>query len=603
MRTNKATRSAMESLEVYLSARAQPETLRVSNSGDLEIASNATLVFERATHLLGCVFIKNHKPPNWEKKALEALLQKFEQEITTTHGTTLSDDDKKDLADFLANIKGRTAAPATSGVREIFSRQLSSLQSKNKALSSSLEKIFFLGNPKNTKLFKYVQERISNKGSFRHSLESGIATYLSNELDIDKNHAEGLAKNISYLMINYKVAIDEALEILKTGSNIKNKNYKKISEGDLLPLAYLMTHHKLPLGRAVQLKQTIESKGNNNQPLKVMDARPQIAVMLTYEVNFRSADLIVKKVNELKKNNSLRNLSSAQLTEIAKLTVENNKSVMDATQISLQAGHLLGEIPVNREEKLRNLITALDRQKEEKLTELLPTDWYDSKVWEPMPDGSRRLKNIERFRDEIMLYLKNSFESETKTIDQETGLAEVFTKDVGRQKFNFDGGKTETVVRHDPAQAKSALEQFAPDPEIRKTLSKTLYQAGGNSIDFAMTTVLKDSKNFSIKGSDAFEQIIKGGSETWIELRQTDEKKIHVTYIRYMKHIALKDEGSPYEFLSINPQLSRDMPASAQNHSGKASVTIELDPEDLKKGIVNPVLVGDPVITLTIDIH
>ena len=38
-----------------------------------------------------------------------------------------------------------------------------------------------------------------------------------------------------------------------------------------------------------------------------MDARPQISVMLTYSANFRSADLIVKKMNELRKNDSLKN--------------------------------------------------------------------------------------------------------------------------------------------------------------------------------------------------------------------------------------------------------------------------------------------------------
>lgn len=600
MSTTGASYSAMDSLETYLSAQRNPEALRVSRSGDIQIASGIAILFDRAGRLLESVLTKPQRPIDWDNKAREALLQKFSTEIHAVSGKQLAEKDKQDLNALLSKMKVGADNQETISVRDKFSRELRSLKTLNQELAASLEKIFFLENPKNAKILGYVKPYVTSEQSLRTSMEMGLTDYLHQELEIEKKHASGLSKNIYHLMINYKATVDEALEIIKTAGDIKKWRYKDITENDLIPLSYLMTRHNLSLRDSVYLKKSVESKRINGKTLSVMDARAQIDVIQTYGVTFGSADAIVKKATALRQHDSLKDLSNAQLTEISKLVLENNKSLKDAVEISLRAGIMIDSRPVNREPILSDLLTSFNKYKEKQLLDLLPFGWYET--WEARPDGSRQLKETEKFTNEIMRYLNDSFSQQA--INEKNGLSENFLLDAPRQKIKFDNGETSLVAIQDADKAISILEQFAPDPEVRKNLSKTLYQAGGNSIDSAMYFTLKRGiNNFSIKNADGYESIAKGGSESWIELQYTDEGKIHVTYTHYMKHIALEDDRRADGFFSINPRLARDAPASPQNYSGKASVTIELDPEELKKGIVNPEMVGEPFLTLTIELN
>ena len=72
--------------------------------------------------------------------------------------------------------------------------------------------------------------------------------------------------------------------------------------------------------------------------------------------------------------------------------------------------------------------------------------------------------------------------------------------------------------------------------------------------------------------------------------------------LRALLLFGIMDSDSNQEFVSINPQLSRNTPASATDHSAKGVVTIELDPEQLKRGIIDPQMVGSPTLSLKIDL-
>lgn len=599
MTVSNASYSAMKSLEVYLSAKNNPDALRVTEAGDLTIASEATLLFERAGQSLWGALGKTHTAADWNRTAHDALTGKFEKEIAHISGKTLSPEDKKDLEKLLANIKQAKNTGNSAALRHVITRELESLKPKNQQLAESMEKIVFLENPEHSKILPYVQPHISGGKSLRALLENGLADYLHKEMDMDKSHAKGLAGNLGHLMISYETSIDKSLEILKLAGQMKNT--KKFPEKDLLPLAFLRVHHNLTLNQSQDLKAIIERQTVNEKSMQIKDARTEIALMLTYQLRFGTAHAIAKQAAELKKNPRLESFSSAQLTEIAKLMVENEKSLKDAKTISLQAGIMTSDLPVNRNQTLNKIVASLDSYKHEKLAELLPAGWNDNQTWRVLPDGSRQLRDTEKFGKDCMNFLTGSFA--THPIDETTGLSNLFLRDVGREKFNFGGGETGTIVSTDADRALSELEKFAPDPEVRKTLSRALFQAGGNGIVGAMSTALKRSEDlFSIVSSDGEDKLPSAGSDFWIDLQHTDDGKIRVTYTNYMKHIGMIDPDSDEGFLSINPRLSRNTPASATDHSAKGVVTIELDPEQLKHGIIEPRMIGEPILSLKIDI-
>jgi hypothetical protein len=599
MSANNINYSAMRSLGAYLSAQNNPDALRVTDTGDITVASEATMLFERASRSLSSMLSNSQVATDWSRLAHDALVQKLENEIVHINGKKLSSKDRNDLESLLADIKKSKMTQTPGSAQSALARGLDYLKLKNEQLAESIERIAFLENPENSKILPYVKPHISGDQPFRIPLEKGLSDYLHNEMGMDKNHAKGLAQNLGQLMTSYNSNIDESLEILKLAGQMKNT--RQFPDKDLFPLAYLRVHHNLTLSKAKDLKTSIERQTINGKPTQIKDARTEITLMLTYQVSFGTAHAIAKQAAELKRNDKLKTFSGAQLTEIAKLMVENKTSFKDAKTISLQAGMIQGEIPANRDKALNKIRASLDSYKYEKLAQLLPAGWNDDQIWRTMSDGSRELKDTQKFGNDLMNFLTDSFAAHI--VDETTGLSDLFLRDVGREKFNFGGGEKGIIVVTDPARAQSELEKFAPDLEVRKTLSHVLFQAGGNGILSAMSTALGRGQNlFSIVSSDGEDKLPSAGSDFWIDLQHTDDGKIHVTYTNYMKHIGMIDLDSDQGFMSINPQLSRNTPASATDHSAKGMVTIELDPEQLKRGIIDPKMVGAPNLSLKIDI-
>ena len=599
MSANNITYSAMRSLEVYLSAQNNPDSIRVTDTNDIIVASEATMLFERIGRSLSAGLGNSQVKTDWSQMAHDALVKKFENEISHITGKTLSSQDKNDLGRLLADIKKSKTTQTSTSAHSALARGLDALKLKNEQLAESIESIAFLENPENSKILPYLRPHSSGGQPFDALLEKGLTDYLHKEMGRDKNYAEGMAKTLGHLMTIYNINIDESMDILKLAGKMKNTT--QLPEKDLLPLAFLRVHHNLTLSKAKELKTSVERHTINDKPIQIKDARTEVALMLTYQVSFRTAYAIAKQAAKLKNSDGMNSFSGAQLTEIAKLMVENKKSFKDAKAISLQAGEIQGELPANRDEALKQITLSLDSHKYERLARLLPAGWNDEHTWKTMPDGSRELKATEKFGNDLMTFLNDSFAKHL--VDETTGLSDLFLRDVGREKFNFGGGEKGTIVVTDSARARSELEKFAPDTEVRKTLSHVLFQAGGNGILSAMSTALGSGRDFfSILSTDGEDKIPSAGSDFWIDLQHTDDGKIRVTYTNYMKHIGIMDSDSNQEFVSINPQLSRNTPASATDHSAKGVVTIELDPEQLKRGIIDPKMVGSPTLSLKIDL-
>ena len=245
-------------------------------------------------------------------------------------------------------------------------------------------------------------------------------------------------------------------------------------------------------------------------------------------------------------------------------------------------------------EEAKQILHDLDKR----FSEALPSGWPDQ--WEAMPDGSRRLAHTEAFSKEFLSFLKDSFKE--GSIDPQSGLSTKFLADAGRTHFRFGIGPDATEVDTDASKAIKILTQFVPDPTIRQSLSRCLFQGGGNGLKGSMALSLAAPNNpfFSIFELDPDTGSGEANSTTTISLQVTEEGKIRVGYTVYMNHFSL-GETATGRTIKINSGYDSSTPASATNHTAVARGLVEFDMEQLRQGIIDPVLVRDPELRLTIE--
>lgn len=74
---DRAIQSTMQAMETYFDAQDAPSSLRVNDSGDIEIAGKLTLLFDRIKDVIGSLVDKDYKPTDWRKLAHDALEKKL----------------------------------------------------------------------------------------------------------------------------------------------------------------------------------------------------------------------------------------------------------------------------------------------------------------------------------------------------------------------------------------------------------------------------------------------------------------------------------------------------------------------------------------------
>ena len=217
-----------------------------------------------------------------------------------------------------------------------------------------------------------------------------------------------------------------------------------------------------------------------------------------------------------------------------------------------------------------------------------------------MSDGSRRLKNTSNFATQFMDFFQRSLNE--CTIDEQQGLSKEFITDVGRSKFKFGSGDTSLTVSTDRTKAMNALESFAPDRMVRQTLSKALFQLGGNGLEYAMRLGLAGpgKDQFSIFSLDPENEKKSASSGCWISLQHTEDGRVRIGYSLYMKHFTLMNMNTG-DLLPINARYNSSTPATDKDHTARAIAVVEFDYAQLSKGILEPQWVRPPELRLTIE--
>ncbi len=586
--------SAFEAMNALMSAVHQPDSLRVSKSGEVTVTNGVVTLFNRAVSQLQRKIDKEYKPTDWHAKAREAVLNKLAQEVSMfNHGTRR--EDLQILEKLIANVTESTRSGRPSLWRDRFTEEIAALKNTHidDPLISALEKIDFFGQPGNRALFPHVRKHLAGEGSLPQALEMGLNSYLTKDRGLPQAAADNASGKLAKAMINYGSSVHETIDFL-------GKAGRMIVDGSLsgqhlpaLPLAFLCGHHGLSLDKAKQIFSEVHAAGKT-----VAEARETIQVMLTYDLPFNDANDIIRLAASMVSDPQIKPISVAQKTEIAWLRLQAGKSPNEATLISLSAGPLDGRMPVRRDALLAQMGASLQRKIAEATNAALPAGW--PQTWEAMKDGSRRLTDTTAFKKDYLQFLQDSLKE--GGVDNALGVASVFVQDAQRTHFRFGEGRNALTVKLDANQALDALTAFEPDPAIRQSLSRALFQGGGNALAAAIHTALAAAGRsaFSILSLDLNNGSQKANARFWISVQRTEEGKLRVGYTMYFKHFTLQDLDQGRN-VQINGRFNSSTSATETDHTARASALVEFDPEQLREGIIEPQLVREPELRLTIE--
>jgi hypothetical protein len=585
--------TAMQAMKIYQSAVDRPEALRVTKTGKIELVSGVTVLFNRFARTINPNKNINDETTQWHEKARNAIFQKLITEVALVTNT-VSRKDCQALHLALKRITDTNSGDTNVNWLDQLTREIAALDEKENigSLSAAIKNISQLNKPENAALYPYVRKQLRKNDNFSEALKGGLTKFLEKEHGMPSISAENAANTMHHLMLTYDSSVKESFFITsRAGQMVLGK---ELNEQNLLPLplAYLQIHHGITLTEAIDIYKTVQSENQT-----IAGAREKISVMQVYNVAFDEADAIVSFAESLE-SPTPKELSKAQRIEIAWLRLHSDKDPEQAKLISLQAGRIHGRIPPNRETQLNAANTEINHEIAAAMSEALPAGWPDE--WELMPDGSRRLKNTANFATQFMDFFQGSL-SYCK-INEKRGLSDKFITDVGRSNFKFGSGDTSVIVTTDPIKAIAAFEAFAPDPMARQTLSKALFQAGGNGLEFAMGLGLAapGKKHFSILSLAPENEKMNASSDYWMSLQHTEDGKVRIGYTLYMKHFTLMDTTTGDQ-LPINSRYNSSTPATDKDYTARAMALIEFDYAQLSKEILEPKWVCPPELRLTIE--
>ncbi len=586
--------SAIEAMDAYLAGAHQADSLHVSQSGRVSVRAPIITLFNRAADRIRQHFDKTYTPTDCRVRAREAVLNKLAREASL-FSDSVSRADIKTLDALLTRISAAPPAKDVYTRRARFSDEIAALKTSNAnpALLSALEKIDFFAQRGNSALFPYVRPHLKAGTRLQQALEKGLNRYLTKALGVEQANADNACRMLSKVMLGYGCSAHQAIDIIGAMKRIRNDKEVKTQRLPALPLSYLSVHHGLPLQQAKDVYRELHAAGKT-----VADSRDVVQLMLSHQLPLGEANAIVALAGSMATDRALQPLSLAQRIEIAWLQLQARKSATEARLISLVAGHIAGDIPVVRPERLVQAERHIEKHISEIITPILPAGWPDA--WQALPDGSRRLTGKPEFTTYCMEFLKKSIAS--TSIDANSGLAYEYMIDAGRTHLRFGTGPHAVTVILNKERAIRELETFIPDRMVRQSLSRALFQAGCNTMVAAMGKTLNQEgqSSFSILSLDEANDKAKATATPSISLQHTDDGKLRVGYAVHMKHFSLHDTDSDRK-VRINDRFNSSTGATYADHTAMATLVVEFDPEELRRGVIEPIPVREAELRLTIE--
>ena len=589
MKPTISRQSAVEAMDAYFTGIHQSESLRVSKSGTVAVRAPIVTLFNRAVSQLKSKFDKDYKPTDWQAKARETVLDKLAKEASLfSHG--IRREDMQILDQLISKLTASITPGRPDAWRKRFTEEIAAL--KDKQLAAALEKIAFFGQPGNAALFPHVRNHLSGEGSLKQALEMGLKSYLTKDRGLKQTTADNASRKLAKVMADYGSNVHEAIDIVGKAGRMVLSHDIEGKHTSALPLAYLQVRYGIALDEAKKINKELLRENKT-----IGDVREEVKLMATHQMPFDLAQAVVGLGSSLAEVPALKDLTMTQKIEIAWLRLCEDVSPEEAILISLQAGRGRNEFTIARAHLLKELTVQLRKHTEELISKVLPAGWPEG--WNPSANGAQQLIDTTHLTRYFLKYLKDSLKE--GDIDTQLGLAKKFLTDAGRTRFKFGSGPDATKIHRDSNKAITALEEFEPDPKIRESLSRALFQAGGNGLVAAYTRQLKTSagQDFAIMTIDVDDE--KSLTPTfWISVQRTNDNKIRVGYTIYLKHFSIDNPDLTHP-IRINERFNRSDQASESDFTGCSEAVVEFDPEQLREGILDPQPVEDIKLTMIIE--
>ncbi len=274
--TSIAKQNTIEALTIYHKAQTNKWEVRVSESGNVRIASWT----DRFKSGFRAIFNPSRERTNWNEKAKEAITEKLTKEITSLQKETDKDSIKNKVGLLLKNIKKVKKEEIFSSAKTIiFESKDLNLKPKDEegfALNDAFDnKIIFdaetkekleqLWKIKDNKTYGLVIEELMNtpNSDLRKAINVANHTaYLIKQFGLSKKDATEASRKTCVAMEEFKFEFKEAYELARLAENLINKKH---IEKDL-PL-------KLQLSASLAFMQLRDKGTHPNEAIEIVKNR------------------------------------------------------------------------------------------------------------------------------------------------------------------------------------------------------------------------------------------------------------------------------------------------------------------------------------------
>lgn len=594
--TRITSQTAMQGLQVLNSAKE----VRLSASGRVRAATSLDLAVSSFLNL----FSTQRSAASWASKAKESIQNKLFDE-TSLFKNGMSDKERQKLAQIFNNITSHINRQSKEQWRTQLSESISTLRSEDEfgQLAAALETINNLNISPNTSLYPFVRASLLKNPTLSHqqALKDGLVNYLVKKKGIAPDTANNAAPKMLWAMKHCRVDVKEAFDIAVLGGRLAKNQRATLGKAPVLEMAYLIRHHDIELSLAMQIRSEVNACGK-----KLTEALELPAVMLAYQVAADGADAMHAHALELVKVKDLTESSMRCRLDIAYLRMYMDKNLNQACAIQTLAEDVREQVQLPVKDLFEQTAARLAQLRTEeqlKIAAALPRGWDAAERLGN--EACRKLTVSDKGQQNFVKFLQDSAqELGSVRVDTTTGLADNFISDANRTHIAFcSGTQTKKFHQGQGAQVIKGLQEFAGDPAIALTLSKLLYQSGGNGIRGCLTHEFAQTSEgfFSILPLDQFKDNNKATSHYTMVVTRAANDKIAITYTLYEKHFTLMNVDTNQSW-PINGEHDSSKPTTPEDYTARTVIAVQFSKSDLMQGIIQPQIISPPEVELKIEI-
>jgi hypothetical protein len=567
--TRISTQSALQALRVMHEAK----DIRVTASGKVRPAT----IFDKAASRLHQWIYSTKAPSDWEKKAKEEILIKFNSEISLLN-KNFSDKDKEKLKNIIFNVNVKKENSTLETWRNTFVAEAQYLikDKDSTDLAKSLSILEKIDRIYPSKIDQYIKVYLNEDNSIAVNAElQGISKYLQAEKKLSESDALEASRKVINSMNRYGISFERAIKIfalppVTINPTIGSESKGKINETDDSRNKNLINDLSIYLEKNYSLPKDLATSS----------AKKIDRIMARYGMDIPHALEFSNFVGKMAKLKLLgENTTFGKNTTISEADLDTAKVVQHVMKRDDVSINYALEVANRRSAALPMLEAALPQHFKLNIVD----DVISGFSTQLSSDVAERLK--ENISTLSKLDVKDYVLSEKKY-----QLCDAYLKDTVRD-FNctFNNKSTFSHFEKSNQQAMTTeLIKITGNVIAAKSLSKIINQA---LVGALMTSVLTDDAKpkqggllmLGPKGDSEFKTKL-----TKFYVSKIDDNKITVRVVHFESNGSIEDGLDSNKNWAINSGNIWNKDIDETNFGSMYDMTLDLQISDLNNEIINP---------------